>query len=303
MIVITLSKVPLSLRGDLTKWCQEVQTGVYVGNFSARIRDLLWERIQQNLKTGEATLIYSTNNELGYTFKTTREDKKVVDFDGLPLMKQLTFKMSDSKKKLNYGWSNAAKFHQAKRAKNKINDKQILSQKNVLKNVVCIDTETTGLDPEKDKLIDIAAVRRNKIGKLETFQRYVRVNQSINSKISQLTGITESLLNTSGIELKNSLVELKKFVGNDLIIGYNVRFDLEFLRFGFIKVNEKMITNENKDLLRLVKKKNKFMSNYHLSSVLEQYGITNKRPHSASGDALATFLLGEKLYNQGVLKL
>lgn len=41
MIVITLSKVPMSLRGDLTKWCQEVQTGVYVGNFSARIRDLL----------------------------------------------------------------------------------------------------------------------------------------------------------------------------------------------------------------------------------------------------------------------
>ena len=32
MIVITLSKVPMSLRGDLTKWCQEVQTGVYVGN-------------------------------------------------------------------------------------------------------------------------------------------------------------------------------------------------------------------------------------------------------------------------------
>ena len=32
MIVITLSKVPASLRGDLTKWCQKVQTGVYVGN-------------------------------------------------------------------------------------------------------------------------------------------------------------------------------------------------------------------------------------------------------------------------------
>lgn len=51
MIVITLSKVPMSLRGDLTKWCQEVQTGVYVGNFSARIRDLLWERITSRLET------------------------------------------------------------------------------------------------------------------------------------------------------------------------------------------------------------------------------------------------------------
>ena len=45
MIVITLSKVPVSLRGDLTKWCQKVQTGVYVGNFNSKIRNLLWDKI------------------------------------------------------------------------------------------------------------------------------------------------------------------------------------------------------------------------------------------------------------------
>lgn len=45
MIVVTLSKVPPSLRGDLTKWYQEIQTGVYVGSVNARVRDLLWERI------------------------------------------------------------------------------------------------------------------------------------------------------------------------------------------------------------------------------------------------------------------
>ena len=144
MIVITLSKVPLSLRGDLTKWCQEVQTGVYVGNFSARIRELLWERITQNLKSGEATLIYSTNNELGYTFRTTRKDKKIVEFDGLPLMKQLISRKSNEEV-ANQGWSNASKFHKAKvfRTKahgNKANRKQI----------VCIDIETTGLNPFQD---------------------------------------------------------------------------------------------------------------------------------------------------------
>ena len=89
MIVITLTKVPNSLRGDLTKWCQEIQTGVYVGSFSARIREMLWSRILKNIGTGEATLVYSTNNELGYTFRTTRRDKRVVDFDGVPLMMQM----------------------------------------------------------------------------------------------------------------------------------------------------------------------------------------------------------------------
>lgn len=49
MIVITLSKTPASLRGDLTKWCQEIQTGIYVGNVNAKVRDLLWERVQKIL--------------------------------------------------------------------------------------------------------------------------------------------------------------------------------------------------------------------------------------------------------------
>ncbi|WP_235803271.1 type I-E CRISPR-associated endoribonuclease Cas2e, partial [Levilactobacillus namurensis] len=59
MIVITLTKVPPALRGDLTKWYQEVQTGVYVGNVSARIRDLLWDRVQKTIGQGEATMVYS----------------------------------------------------------------------------------------------------------------------------------------------------------------------------------------------------------------------------------------------------
>jgi len=47
MTVVTLSKVPYSLRGDLSKWMQEIATGVYVGNFNTRIREELWKRIKQ----------------------------------------------------------------------------------------------------------------------------------------------------------------------------------------------------------------------------------------------------------------
>lgn len=81
--------MPASLRGDLTKWCQEIQTGVYVGNVNARIREKLWERINDNIGQGEATLVYNYNNELGYTFRTTRKDRRVIDADGIPLMQSL----------------------------------------------------------------------------------------------------------------------------------------------------------------------------------------------------------------------
>ena len=106
MIVITLSKTPASLRGDLTKWCQEIQTGIYVGSVNAKVRDLLWERVQKNIGQGEATLVYNTNNELGYTFRTTRLDRKIVDFDGIPLLKHVNVTPN-----LKLGFSNAAKYH------------------------------------------------------------------------------------------------------------------------------------------------------------------------------------------------
>ena len=45
MIVIILNNCPPALR-DLTKWLQEVNTGVYVGQVSARVRDELWARVR-----------------------------------------------------------------------------------------------------------------------------------------------------------------------------------------------------------------------------------------------------------------
>ena len=115
MIVITLTKVPKALRGDLTKWYQEIQTGVYVGNVSARVRDSLWSRIVKNIGQGQATMVYNANNEIGYQFKTTRRDHQVVDFDGIPLMMRLAADQPIGK----YGYSNAAKFHKARVMKRK----------------------------------------------------------------------------------------------------------------------------------------------------------------------------------------
>ncbi|WP_265487247.1 PolC-type DNA polymerase III [Lactobacillus sp. PV012] len=193
--------------------------------------------------------------------------------------------------------------HQARRTKSKLNVHSSLSKEKYLKNVVCIDIETTGLDPEKDELIEIAAVRRNKTGEIIKFQRYIKIDQIVSSKISQLTGITNEILNKSGSNLDNALTDLEEFIGDNLIMGYNIRFDLEFLRFGFIKMGKKMFNNKSRDLLRLIKRKNKFMSNYHLNSVLDKYNIINENPHTAAGDARATFLLGEKLYEEGILKI
>ena len=77
MTVITLSKVSNSLKGDLSKWMQEIATGVYIGNFNSKVRDKLWERIQDAVGTGEATISYPTRNEIGYTFLTVNSRRDI----------------------------------------------------------------------------------------------------------------------------------------------------------------------------------------------------------------------------------
>ena len=63
MVVLVLTDCPPKVRGDLSKWLFEINTGVYVGNISARVRELLWNRICENIRQGQATMVYSAAGE------------------------------------------------------------------------------------------------------------------------------------------------------------------------------------------------------------------------------------------------
>lgn len=86
LAVITVKNVSPSVRGDLSKWMQEIATGVYVGNFNSRIREKLWDRVKASVGKGEATISYYCRNEIGYSFDTFNTERFVVDFDGIPLV-------------------------------------------------------------------------------------------------------------------------------------------------------------------------------------------------------------------------
>lgn len=84
--VITLKKVPNALRGDLTRWMQEISTGVYVGNINSKVREYLWKRVKNLVGQGEASMCFSCRNEIGYSFCTCNAQRVVVDYDGIPLV-------------------------------------------------------------------------------------------------------------------------------------------------------------------------------------------------------------------------
>lgn len=87
MLVMTLEKVPPSLRGELSRWLIEVQTGVYVGSVSAVVRDLLWDKVVQHARSGRCTQLYRTNNEQGFTMRMHGDQSRtLLDIEGYQLV-------------------------------------------------------------------------------------------------------------------------------------------------------------------------------------------------------------------------
>ncbi|WEV51046.1 type I-E CRISPR-associated endoribonuclease Cas2e [Lactobacillus sp. ESL0731] len=297
MIVVTLTKVPQSLRGDLTKWYQEVQTGVYVGNVSARIRDLLWQRVEKNIGSGEATMVYSTNTELGYEIKTTRRNYDVVDYDGIPLVMRLN--VDNMPQATKYGFSNAAKFH---RAKVMAHNQKKVHTKISQPEITVLDLETTGLKAGRDQIIAIGAIKKLKDGSYQKFDQLIKIDQKIPKPITELTGITEKMLADNGIPLSLALVQLKDFIKSSILMGYNFHFDETFLSSGLVTCNLAELDNKTIDLMAIVKKTEKFLDNYQLATVLKFYNIENLQPHNALSDAQATMELANKLIKNGRIK-
>jgi CRISPR-associated protein Cas2 len=84
---MVLEKVPRSLRGELTRWLLEINTGVFVGRVSATVRDLLWAKVVQTTGGGRCAMAYRANNEQGFALRLYGyQDRKLRDFDGLVLV-------------------------------------------------------------------------------------------------------------------------------------------------------------------------------------------------------------------------
>ncbi|MFH9428030.1 type I-E CRISPR-associated endoribonuclease Cas2e [Streptomyces sp. NPDC017615] len=88
MTVIVLTNCPAGLRGFLTRWLLEISAGVFVGNPSARVRDVLWTEVQQYAGQGRALLAHTDNSEQGYTFHTHDHAWHPVDHEGITLIRR-----------------------------------------------------------------------------------------------------------------------------------------------------------------------------------------------------------------------
>lgn len=286
MTVITMTKAPLSLRGDLTKWMQEIATGVYIGNLNSRVREELWERVTQSVGKGQATLSYAARNELGYQFMTHRTKQINVSFDGIPLV-MISNEENHIEDEIKHGFSNQAKFRQARKYASRNKEGSNIPY-------IVLDIETDGLDPQRNNIIEIAALKIEP-DNYEEFHCLIQNDSKLSEKIVELTGITDLILADEGKDISEALVECINFIGELPIVGYNLIFDLDFINSKLRDANKATIKNVKIDLMGLVKKEKMFLKSYKLEDVLQAYGIDGVVPHRALEDARLTHVLSTKV--------
>lgn len=157
--------------------------------------------------------------------------------------------------------------------------------------IVSVDIETTGLDSQKDAIIEIGAVRFNGHRVEAEFSTLINPRRPIPPGITVLTGITDAMVQNA-TTLKAILPEFETFVGDSIVLGHNVRFDISFLqRAGVLQFNKSIDTYELAAVL--LPRANR----YNLGALCHALNVMLPATHRALDDARATHGLFLKLYD------
>jgi len=85
--MIVLEKAPPSLRGRLSVWMVELRSGVYAGNYSVRVRDMIWDQVVSGIGKGNAVMAWHTPNDAGFDFETVGVNRRIPrEMDGIKLI-------------------------------------------------------------------------------------------------------------------------------------------------------------------------------------------------------------------------
>lgn len=163
-----------------------------------------------------------------------------------------------------------------------------------LKDYTVIDLETSSKYSNKASIIELAAVKIRNSKIVNTFDVLIKPPEPIAQNISGLTGITNEMLATAP-PIEQVLGEYLKFIGNDIIIGHNIRsFDCNVINAACSRLNYKPLTNDMIDTLHYSKKCDIDVYNYRLQTIARYFNIKYDA-HRALNDCIANHNIYERL--------
>lgn len=169
------------------------------------------------------------------------------------------------------------------------------------KDYTIIDIETTGLDTEFDSIIEIGALKiRNNII-TDTFTTLISTDDYIDEFITNLTGITNEMLKNAP-SIDTVLKSFLDFIGNDILVGHNANFDINFLYDACLKFLNKNLNNDFIDTMRLSRNLNKELKHNRLIDLIKFYNINIDNQHRALDDCNTTYKIFLKMQESIIQK-
>ena len=161
---------------------------------------------------------------------------------------------------------------------------------------VCIDLETTGLRPSSDWIIEVAAYRMRSGKAEDRFVSFVRPGEigKVSSFITQLTGITREMVADAPLP-EEVLPELFDFVGDDMVVGHNTCFDMNFLYDGAVRAGLNPIGNDFTDTMRISRRTYKELPNHRLGTLAQHLDVVPTAAHRAAADVETTIRCYEQM--------
>lgn len=160
---------------------------------------------------------------------------------------------------------------------------------------IALDLETTGLSAEKDKIIEIAAIKIDPDGTiLEEYHSLVQPHVKLPKIIINLTGITDQELEGAPTidDIRDDVIA---FIGDAPILGHSVQFDIDFLEASGIETGKTVL-----DTFQLAQTLLPNETSYSLEVLSDKFGLTHESKHRADDDTKVAIelykLLLEKIH-------
>ena len=156
-----------------------------------------------------------------------------------------------------------------------------------LNDYVVIDTETTGHSPKYDSIIEIAAIRYSSGSEIGRYQSFINPMFLIDNFITKLTGITNDML-CDAPDAKDAIKHFIDFVGDSVIIGHNVNFDINFIYDLCESFSLRHFSNDYIDTMRLSRNLYPEDAHHRLSDLCGKFGFDYSNAHRSLIDCELT---------------
>lgn len=153
---------------------------------------------------------------------------------------------------------------------------------------VVFDVETTGFKPEEGHvIIELAGQKFTGPEVLAEFNHLVRPARALDPSAIAVHGITEDLLAAEGRAVGDVIPEFLDFIGDSVLIGHNVPFDIGFVNSHLTKLERPLLPNQTLDTLELARKY-LLLPSYSLKSVAQYLKVPQPTAHRAMADVETT---------------